>query len=107
MDEVSLGPTVTRYALKPAEGIKLSRITTLKSDLALALAAHPLRIEAPIPGKSLVGIEIPNRIKAMVGLATLLEEDQFQIHQSDYWWHWEQALPENPITQISEKCLIY
>ena len=78
MDEVSLGPTVTRYALKPAEGIKLSRITTLKSDLALALAAHPLRIEAPIPGKSLVGIEIPNRVKAMVGLATLLEEDAFQ-----------------------------
>jgi DNA segregation ATPase FtsK/SpoIIIE, S-DNA-T family len=78
MDEVSLGPTVTRYALKPAEGIKLSRITTLKSDLSLALAAHPLRIEAPIPGKSLVGIEIPNKVKAMVGLATLLEEDAFQ-----------------------------
>jgi S-DNA-T family DNA segregation ATPase FtsK/SpoIIIE len=52
---------VTRYALKPAEGVKLSRIVSLQSDLALALAAHPIRIEAPIPGKSLVGIEIPNK----------------------------------------------
>lgn len=78
MDEVSLGPTVTRYALKPAEGIKLSRIVALKPDLALALAAHPLRIEAPIPGKSLVGIEIPNKTKATVGLGTLLSDEKFQ-----------------------------
>lgn len=78
MDEVSIGPTVTRYALKPAEGIKLSRIVALKSDLGLALAAHPLRIEAPIPGKSLVGIEVPNKIKSMVGLGSLIEEEVFQ-----------------------------
>lgn len=78
MDEVSIGPTVTRYALKPAEGIKLTRILTLKSDLALALAAHPIRIEAPIPGKSLVGIEIPNKTKESVGLGSLLEESQFE-----------------------------
>jgi S-DNA-T family DNA segregation ATPase FtsK/SpoIIIE len=78
MDEVSIGPTVTRYALKPAEGIKLTRILALKHDLALALAAHPIRIEAPIPGKSLVGIEIPNRTKANVGLGSLLEESQFE-----------------------------
>ncbi len=78
MDEVSIGPTVTRYALKPAEGIKLTRILALKSDLALALAAHPIRIEAPIPGKSLVGIEIPNRTLENVGLGTLLDEDSFQ-----------------------------
>lgn len=78
MDEVSIGPTVTRYALKPAEGIKLARIVALKSDLALALAAHPIRIEAPIPGKSLVGIEIPNRTMANVGLGTLLDEPAFQ-----------------------------
>src|ERR1035437_7826021 len=56
MDEISIGPSVTRYALKPAEGVKLSRITALNNDLSLALAAHPIRIEAPIPGKSLVGI---------------------------------------------------
>ncbi len=77
MDEISIGPSVTRYALKPAEGMKLSRIVTLQNDLALALAAHPLRIEAPIPGKSLVGIEIPNTTKTTVGLATLLSEDEY------------------------------
>jgi S-DNA-T family DNA segregation ATPase FtsK/SpoIIIE len=70
MDEVTIGPTVTRYALKPAQGMKLSRIVGLQNDLALALAAHPIRIEAPIPGKSLVGIEIPNKVKSTVGLAT-------------------------------------
>ncbi len=78
MDEITIGPTVTRYALKPAEGVKLSRIVGLQNDLALALAAHPIRIEAPIPGKSLVGIEIPNKSKSIVGLATLLGDDKFQ-----------------------------
>ena len=78
MDEITIGPTVTRYALKPAEGVKLSRIVGLQNDLALALAAHPIRIEAPIPGKSLVGIEIPNRSKSIVGLATLLGDEKFQ-----------------------------
>ena len=78
MDEITVGPTVTRYALKPAEGIKLSRIVGLQNDLALSLAAHPIRIEAPIPGKSLVGIEIPNKSKSIVGLATLLSDEKFQ-----------------------------
>jgi len=78
MDEITVGPTVTRYALKPAQGMKLSRIVALQNDLSLALAAHPIRIEAPIPGKSLVGIEIPNRSKSIVGLATLLSDDKFQ-----------------------------
>jgi S-DNA-T family DNA segregation ATPase FtsK/SpoIIIE len=78
MDEITIGPTVTRYALKPAEGIKLSRIVGLQNDLALSLAAHPIRIEAPIPGKSLVGIEIPNKSKSIVGLATLLGDEKFQ-----------------------------
>jgi S-DNA-T family DNA segregation ATPase FtsK/SpoIIIE len=64
--------------LKPAEGVKLSKIVGLGNDLALALAAHPIRIEAPIPGKSLVGIEIPNTTKTTVGLATLLGSDEYQ-----------------------------
>ncbi|MFA6414561.1 MAG: DNA translocase FtsK [Candidatus Paceibacterota bacterium] len=72
MDEVSVGPTVTRYAVKPAEGVRLSKIISLANNLELALAAHPVRIEAPIPGKSLVGIEVPNSVKAMVGLGGLL-----------------------------------
>src|SRR5439155_7826586 len=57
--EVSVGPVVTRYELKPAAGVKLSRIESLDSDLSLALAARTLRIEAPVPGKSVVGIEVP------------------------------------------------
>lgn len=78
MGEVSIGPSVTRYTLKPAQGVKLSRIVALQNDLALALAAHPLRIEAPIPGKSFVGIEIPNRSIALVGLRSLLEQNEYQ-----------------------------
>ncbi|MES3005870.1 MAG: DNA translocase FtsK 4TM domain-containing protein [Patescibacteria group bacterium] len=81
MDEISIGPSVTRYALKPAEGVKLSRILGLQNNLALALAAHPIRIEAPIPGKSLVGIEIPNSVKTTVGLGTLLAHEDFQKNE--------------------------
>lgn len=77
MDEVSVGPTVTRYAVKPAEGVRLSKIVSLANNLELALAAHPVRIEAPIPGKSLVGIEVPNTVKAMVGLGGLLGAPQW------------------------------
>lgn len=78
IDEVSIGPSITRYAVKPAEGVRLSRIIVLQNDLSLALAAHPVRIEAPIPGKSLVGIEIPNSKKSTVGLATLLSAREFK-----------------------------
>jgi S-DNA-T family DNA segregation ATPase FtsK/SpoIIIE len=78
MDEISVGPSVTRYAIKPAEGIRLTRILGLQKNLELALAAHPVRIEAPIPGKALVGIEIPNRTKSMVGLASLLSASEFK-----------------------------
>ena len=79
MDEVSIGPTVTRYAIKPAEGVRLSKILSLQNNLELALAAHPVRIEAPIPGKSLVGIEVPNTSKAMVGLAGLLNSAAWKV----------------------------
>lgn len=77
MDEVAIGPTVTRYSFKPAQGVKLSRIAGLQDDLALALAAKTLRMETPIPGKSLVGIEIPNKAKTTVGLGSLLDTDAF------------------------------
>jgi S-DNA-T family DNA segregation ATPase FtsK/SpoIIIE len=82
MDEVSVGPSITRYALKPAEGVRLSKITTLQHDLELALAAAPIRIEAPIPGKSLVGIEIPNTVKSTVGLGTLLGEETWRTNHN-------------------------
>lgn len=78
VSEVNVGPAVTQYAFKPAEGIKLSKITSLQNDLALALAAHPLRIEAPIPGRALVGVEIPNKTRATVRLRSLVESNQFQ-----------------------------
>lgn len=77
MDEVSIGPTVTRYAMKPAEGVRLSKIVALQSNLELALAASPVRIEAPIPGKALVGIEVPNLSRTTLGLAPLFSESGF------------------------------
>lgn len=78
MGEVSVGPTVTQYTMRPAVGVKLSRITALGSDLSLALAAHPIRIEAPIPGKSLVGIEVPNKKVSLVGLRNMLEGGEYR-----------------------------
>lgn len=78
MQGVNIGPTVTQYTLKPAEGIKLSQIISLQNDLALALASHPIRIEAPIPGKSLVGIEVPNQSVALVRFKEILESEEFK-----------------------------
>lgn len=78
MGEVNIGPSVTQYTLRPAEGVKLSRISALSNDLALALAAPSVRIEAPIPGKSLVGIEVPNLKRHNVRLRDLLDSDLFQ-----------------------------
>ncbi len=78
MGDVSVGPMVTQYTLRPAEGVKLTQITTLNNDLSLALAAHPIRIEAPIPGKSLVGIEVPNKAIATVTLKELLSTKAFK-----------------------------
>ncbi len=83
MGEIKVGPTVTQYTFRPAEGVKLSQITGLSNDLALALAAHPIRIEAPIPGKSLVGIEVPNQKVAIVGLRGILEDSAFKKRSSN------------------------
>ena len=83
MAEVNVGPTVTQYTLKPAAGIKLSKISNLSNDLALALAAHPIRIEAPIPGRSLVGIEVPNRKTSIVRLREILESEAFKAVHSN------------------------
>lgn len=77
MGEINIGPKVTRYTLRPAEGIKLSRITALNQDLSLALSAHPIRIEAPIPGRPYIGIEIPNKSAAVVRLGNLMAYPEF------------------------------
>src|SRR5213595_2370010 len=76
--DVFVGPVVTRYELKPAAGVKLSRIEALSDDLALALAARTLRIEAPIPGKSVVGIEIPNLAIGLVSVRDVAESAEFK-----------------------------
>ncbi len=82
MKDAHPGPTVTQFTLQPAEGIRLSKIENLKDDLALALAAQSLRIEAPIPGKSLVGIEMPNEKRSTVFLKELLESQVFRQSES-------------------------
>lgn len=75
---VKIGPTVTQYSFRPAVGVKLSKIMALGDNLALALAVHPIRIEAPIPGKSLIGIEVPNEKGEVIKLRKILESDIFQ-----------------------------
>ncbi|MDB5260057.1 MAG: putative cell division FtsK/SpoIIIE [Candidatus Nomurabacteria bacterium] len=77
MGEVTVGPTVTQFTLKPAQGVNLSKIVTLHDNLAMELGSEFLRIEAPIPGKSLVGIEVPNERKATLGLRSMLELTEF------------------------------
>lgn len=78
MGEVNVGPTVTQYTFMPPAGVKLNKITTLDTNLALSLAAHPIRIEAPIPGKSAVGVEVPNKAIAMVRLRGVLESQEWK-----------------------------
>lgn len=80
---VSKGPTVTRYELQPAPGVKISRITNLADDIALNLAASGIRIEAPIPGKAAVGIEVPNKTKMMVRMREMVESVAFRKAKSD------------------------
>jgi S-DNA-T family DNA segregation ATPase FtsK/SpoIIIE len=77
MGEVNVGPTVTQYTLRPAMGVKLSQIAALQNDLALSLSAHSLRMELPIPGKALVGIEIPNKSTAIVRLREVMQTTDF------------------------------
>ncbi len=82
MGEVNVGPTVTQYTLRPATGVKLSQIAGLQNDLALALAASSLRMELPIPGKALVGIEVPNKSTAIVRLREVMQTEGFVSHKS-------------------------
>lgn len=78
MGEVTVGPTVTQFTLKPAQGVNLSKVVALHDNLAMELGSEFLRIEAPIPGKTLVGIEVPNERKATLGLRSMLELDDFK-----------------------------
>ncbi len=80
--DFSRGPSVTRYELQPKVGVKVSRITSLSDDIALNLAARDVRIEAPVPGKAVVGIEVPNREKSIVSLKEVIGSNEFQQHNS-------------------------
>ena len=82
VENVTVGPAITRYELKPAEGVRVSKIANLADDIALNLAAETIRIEAPIPGKQAVGIEVPNKQKEMVGLREVIESDSFKNNNS-------------------------
>ena len=77
VENVSVGPAITRYELKPAEGVRVSKIANLADDIALNLAAESIRIEAPIPGKQAVGIEVPNKENEIVSLRDIIEADKF------------------------------
>jgi DNA segregation ATPase FtsK/SpoIIIE, S-DNA-T family len=83
LGEIKTGPTVTQYSFRPAVGVKLSRITTLSNELALRLAARQVRIEAPIPGRSLVGIEVPNKKNAIIRLPELLQALEFENRKTN------------------------
>lgn len=82
VENVSVGPTITRYELKPAEGVRVNKIANLSDDIALSLAAESIRIEAPIPGKQAVGIEIPNKEKEVVSLREVIDSDSFRNAKS-------------------------
>lgn len=82
VENVSVGPAITRYELKPAEGVRVSKIANLADDIALNLAAETIRIEAPIPGKQAVGIEVPNKENEIVALRDIIDCDEFKNHKS-------------------------
>ena len=82
VENVSVGPAITRYELKPAEGVRVSKIANLADDIALNLAAETIRIEAPIPGKQAVGIEVPNKEKEVVHFREVLDSDEFRGNKS-------------------------
>ena len=82
VENVSVGPTITRYELKPSEGVRVSKIANLADDIALNLAAETIRIEAPIPGKQAVGIEVPNKEKEAVHFRDVIESEEFEDNSS-------------------------
>lgn len=95
--QINKGPTVTRYELSPSQGVKVSKIVNLADDIALNLAASGIRIEAPIPGKAAVGIEVPNRETQSVYLRTVLDSDTFNNHSSKLAFALGEDIAGNPV----------
>lgn len=101
--QINKGPTVTRYELSPSQGVKVSKIVNLADDIALNLAASGIRIEAPIPGKAAVGIEVPNRETQSVYLRTVLDSEAFHSHGSKLAFALGEDIAGNPvITDIAK-----
>ncbi len=101
--EIKTGPSVTQYSFRPAVGIKVSRILALQNDLALALAAQSIRIEAPIPGRSVIGIEVPNKISTLVRLRDVLESSGFSGRESNLTLALGEDVSENYVFGNLEK----
>lgn len=95
--QINKGPTVTRYELSPSQGVKVSKIVNLADDIALNLAASGIRIEAPIPGKAAVGIEVPNKETQSVYLRTVLESEAFKEHSSRLAFALGEDIAGNPV----------
>lgn len=103
VENVSVGPVITRYELKPAEGVRVSKIAKLADDIALNLAAESIRIEAPIPGKQAVGIEIPNKEKEIVPLRDIIDSEEFKESKSKLSFALGKSVSgDNVITDIAK-----
>lgn len=101
--QINRGPTVTRYELSPSQGVKVSKIVNLSDDIALNLAANGIRIEAPIPGKAAVGIEVPNKKARSVYLRTVLESDEFKNFPSKLAFALGQDIAGNAVVTDIDK----
>ena len=97
VDQVTVGPTITRYEIQPSPGVKVSKIVNLTDDIALSLAAKSIRMEAPIPGKSAIGIEVPNEKSLMVGVREVLESNEFKNFNSPLAMALGKDISGNPI----------
>ena len=100
---ISVGPVITRFEIQPAQGVRVNRITSLSNDIALALAAPRVRIEAPIPGKAAVGIEIPNKDTAMVRLREVLDTREFSVASSPLTFALGKDIAGKPVYANLEK----
>ena len=97
VNQVTVGPTITRYEIQPKPGVKVSKIVNLTDDIALSLAAKSIRMEAPIPGKSAIGIEVPNDNALMVGIREVLESEEFKNFNSPVPMALGKDIAGNPI----------
>ena len=104
--QINKGPTITCFELQPAPGVKVSKIINLADDLALSLATSDIRIEAPIPGKSAVGIEVPNKIKDNVNLKEILKSEEYTNLDSNLPLTLGKDIAGKPIVSTIDKCLI-